>query len=208
MKHLLYLSLLAVSVTITASMVSCTGNADSQAIQADTIAATDTLQSTPLTAIDNYLTDSIGKRYGSGEVCIPVGIVIAEEASDTTDIRVWGSWEVYNYNVSGDTLVCVSGGHHPGLMHVAKSADGTYRVTAFDAVGDGSSYEPTARKIFGDKYKQFAAIYADNVQRDEVRRVTTADYVKQHNLSVTMIKDYGWDPIALFDSTTTNAQQQ
>ena len=42
----------------------------------------------------------------------------------------------------------VSGGSHPGCMHVKKAGDG-FEVFQFDAVGDGSDFTPTAKAIFG-----------------------------------------------------------
>ena len=108
---------------------------------------------TYMAAIDRYLIDSIASQYSQGDVCIPFTMLVDADASDSTDIKVWGTFWVDNYTIAGDTLKTVSGGSHPGLMHVAKTSDG-YRVTSFDAVGDGASFDPTARQIFGDKFEE------------------------------------------------------
>ena len=43
------------------------------------------------------------------------------DESDSADVRVWGDFWVFNYNISGDTLKTVSGGDHPGLFHLVKT---------------------------------------------------------------------------------------
>lgn len=146
---------------------------------------------TYLTAIDRFLTDSIGVQYAPGEVCIPSWTVIGVDDSDSTDIRVWGDYWVFNYKVAGDTLKCVSGGNHPGLMHVQQQGE-HFAVTAFDAVGDGSTFLPTAKRIFGDRFEAFNKVNSDENQREQVRATAIAEYVRAHSLSVTMYQDYGW----------------
>ena len=96
---------------------------------------------TYMTAVDRFLVEKKGSQYYKGEdslevVCIPCGTVVAADENDSTDIKVWGNFEVYNYLQSGDTLKTVSGGSHPGLMHVKKS-NGHFEVTSFEAVEDG-----------------------------------------------------------------------
>lgn len=162
--------------------------------------AVDSLAQTPpdtyLTAIDRYLVDSLGTRYTPGEVCIPQRLVVAVDESDSTDIRVWGDFWVFNYTVSGDTLKTTSGGNHPGLMHVSKTATG-FEVTAFDAVGDGSSYDPTARRIFGEHYEAFAKVQSDDKLREQDRAAAIAEWVKQRQIPVTMYQDFGWPAVPL-----------
>ena len=76
-------------------------------------------------------------------------------------------------------------------MHVGRTDEG-FVVTAFDQVEDGSRYQPTARKIFGDKYDAFVAISSDDVAREELRAKGLAEYVKRQGLSATMYQDFGW----------------
>ena len=98
---------------------------------------------------------------------------------------------MFNYNQVGDTLKCVSGGSHPGLMHIRQTEKG-FEVTAFDRVEDGSNYLPTAKKIFGDKFDAFQAINSDEQKREKQRAEVLADYVKKHGLTATLYQDYGW----------------
>ena len=91
----------------------------------------------PLTivdVVDNYLVEEFGKQYAQADVCIPLSTVIATDESDEQDIKVWGDFWVFNYQIAGDTLKTASGGSHPGLIHMKKTDKG-YEVTGFDQVG-------------------------------------------------------------------------
>lgn len=151
---------------------------------------------TCFTAIDDYLVNQIGKDYSQGDVCVPCVYVVSMDESNPDDILVWGDFWVFNYEQSGDTLKTVSGGSHPGLMHVKKTENG-FEVTSFDAVADGADNLPTAKKIFGEKFDAFQEINNDQVRREEKRMQITADYVKKHNLSAKLLQDFGWPAVEL-----------
>ena len=153
-------------------------------------------EETLLSAIDRYMVNEIGKHYSQGDVCIPCVTIIGTDESNNDDIKVWGDFWVFNYNQVGDTLKTVSGGDHPGLMHVKKTEEG-YEVIAFNAVVDGAGNLESAKKIFGEKYDAFHAINSDDKKREENRMHIITDYVKKHQLPVTMYQDYGWPVIAL-----------
>ena len=148
-------------------------------------------ETTYFPAIDRYLTDSIGSKYAKGEHCVPIHSIVRVDERNSEDILVWGDFWVFNYNQSGDTLKCVSGGSHPGLMHIRQTAKG-FEVTAFDQVEDGSSYLPTAKKIFGDKFNAFKVINSDEKARERLRAEGLATYAKKNGLAVTLYQDYGW----------------
>ena len=142
-------------------------------------------------AIDRYLTDSIGSKYAKGEHCVPIHSIVRVDERDAEDIKVWGDFWVFNYNQVGDTLECVSGGSHPGLLHIRQTEKG-FEVTAFDQVEDGSRYLPTAKKIFGDKFNSFKTINSDEKNRERLRAEGLATYVKKNGIAATKYKDYGW----------------
>ena len=142
-------------------------------------------------AIDRYLVDEIGKQYAKGEHCVPFHHIVAVDERNADDILIWGDFWVFNYNQVGDTLKCVAGGSHPGLMHVAQTENG-FEVKAFEQVEDGSNFIPSAKKIFGDKYDAFQAINSDEKNREILRAEVLGNYVKNHGLSVTLYQDYGW----------------
>ena len=165
---------------------------DSQVPETDSsISETDQIEINYFPAIDRYLTNSIGSMYAKGEHCVPIHSIVRVDERDTEDIKVWGDFWVFNYNLVGDTLECVSGGSHPGLLHIRQTEKG-FEVTAFDQVEDGSRYLPTAKKIFGDKFNSFKIINSDEMNRERLRAEGLATYVKNNNIAATKYKDYGW----------------
>lgn len=148
-------------------------------------------EQTCLTAVENYMVDTLGSRYAEAEICIPYANIVKVDETNADDILVWGDFWVFNYDLSGDTLKTVSGGSHPGLMHVKKTDNG-FEVTSFDAVVDGAGNLESAKKIFGENYDAFHAINSDEVKREENRLRTTAEYVKKHDIKATLCQDYGW----------------
>ena len=148
-------------------------------------------ENTYLSAIDRYLVEEIGKHYAQGEHCVPIHNVVAIDESNAEDILVWGDFWVFNYNQVGDTLKCVCGGNHPGLMHVRQTDNG-FEVNSFDQVEDGSNNLPSAKRIFGDKYEAYQAINSNKEDREKLRAEGLATYVKKQGLSATTYEDYGW----------------
>ena len=75
---------------------------------------------TPIAAIERYI-DTFGSQYSQGEYCIAYSHVLAVDDANPDEILVWGDFWVENFNLEGDTLKNVSGGSHPGLMHVVRN---------------------------------------------------------------------------------------
>ena len=148
-------------------------------------------ETTYFPAIDHYLAEQIGSQYAEGEHCVPFHSIVGVDERNAEDILVWGDFWVFNYNQVGDTLKCVSGGNHPGLMHICQTNNG-YKISAFEQVEDGSRNIPSAKKIFGDKYDAFQTINSDEQKREKLRTDVLTSYVKKHNLNVSMYQDYGW----------------
>ena len=144
-----------------------------------------------IAAVYKYLVDSVGSKYTQGDICIPQATIVKTDETNSNDILVWGDFWVFNYKQVGDTLKCVSGGSHPGLLHIRQTEKG-FEVMAFDQVEDGSRYLPTAKKIFGDKYDAFQAINSDEKNRERLRAEVLATYAKKNGLAVTLYQDYGW----------------
>jgi hypothetical protein len=176
MKRILILMLCCIAV-----LGACKKNADN---------ASQAQEDTYLTAVDKYMTE-IGSYYAPGEYTIPYAQVVAVEEADPENILVYGDFRVENYNQAGDTLKTVSGGSHPGLMHVSKTEDG-YAVTQFYPVGDGADFEPTAKIIFDEYFDAFMAIQSDDAARKATREKAIADYVTAHSIPVSYYQDFGW----------------
>ncbi|MBQ7213506.1 MAG: hypothetical protein IJS25_03120 [Bacteroidales bacterium] len=167
------------------------GNADAQ-VSADKPMNE---KETYLSAICRYMTE-IGTEYAQGEYCIPYFLIVAADTASRDDIRVWGDFWVENYNLSGDTLKTVSGGSHPGCMHVKKTGD-KYAVTQFDAVGDGSAFTSTAKAIFGDHYDALIALSANDDAKKAARTKSIIDYASANDLRVSCYQDFGWPAVKL-----------
>ena len=202
MNKTLKMWMMAVILICSTSMVGC-GNKNAK--QPETKVQTETKaqtvaevkkESTCLTAVDDYLVNEIGQNYSQGDVCIPCAFVVNADESNMDDILVWGDFWVFNFDIAGDTLKCVSGGDHPGLMHVKKTENG-FEVTSFDAVADGADNMPSAKGIFGDKYDAFWEFNSNQEKREEGRLRTIAEYVKKHKLPVKLLQDYGWPAVEL-----------
>jgi hypothetical protein len=147
-------------------------------------------------AVEDYLVNVIGKQYAEAEYCIPCPIIISTDEGNKEDVLIWGDFWVFNYDQSGDTLKTVSGGDHPGLMHLKKTDNG-FEVTNFEAVEDGAGNMESAKRIFGDNFEVFSELNSNQEKREDIRLRFTADYVKKHNLAVKMVQDYGWPAVAL-----------
>ncbi|MCR4908907.1 MAG: hypothetical protein K5985_08745 [Lachnospiraceae bacterium] len=145
-----------------------------------------------------YLIDEFGPDYEKDDVTIPCPVIIEMDESDKDDIKVWGDFWVFNYDLNGDVLENTSGGSYPGLIHIKSTDDSNgYEVTDIELVGDGSEYEPTAKKIFGKYYDEFINSSSDGEKRDALRAQIIANYAAANNLKITAFKDYGWDPVSL-----------
>ena len=148
-------------------------------------------------AIERYLVETIAPNYAQAEISIPNVAIIGVDESNTEDIQVWGDFWVFNYNVSGDTLKTVSGGNHPGLIHLRKIGK-EYEVTSIDEVADGAGNLESAKKIFGDKFEKFQATNSDESLREQSRQEDIKEYVQKSGLKVSMYQDYGWPPVKLY----------
>lgn len=148
-------------------------------------------------AVFKYLVDEVSKDFEKADVCIPTVNIVYINPTNPDDVIAAGDFWVYNYNINGDTLENVSGGNVPGVMHLAKDGE-SYTVTSFDKVEDGANFEPSARELFGEDYDTFMEVYSDSDTRDELRKITTSNYVKANDLPVTQYQDYGWDPVELY----------
>ncbi len=153
----------------------------------------------------DYIISEFGQGYymEDGAVTIPSPCIIAEDESNKEDIKVWGDFWVFNYKLNGDILENISGGSHPGCIHL-KSTDAGYEVVSVDEVADGADYEPTAKKIFGKYYKDLVKSGEDQEGRKATRAQIIANYAAANNLNISAYQDYGWDPVTLPEENIDN----
>ena len=151
----------------------------------------------------DYLIKELGKDYEPSDVGIPCPIIIAEDESDKNDIKIWGNFWYYTYELNGDTLETKAGGSYPGLIHI-KYTDEGYEVTGMEVVGDGSDFDPTSREIFGDHYNEFIMSNANSEGNEQTRAQIIANYVAANDLPITQYQDFGWDPVKLPEENIDN----
>lgn len=145
---------------------------------------------TYLAAVCQWIVEGAGAEYPRAPVTIPCPLIVEADDSDPQDILIWGNFWVFRYKPVGTTLLTVSGGEQPGLLHL-RSADGSCAVYEAERVGDGSQYAEDMKRIFGAG--RLKAL--DAIDRETVRAQYISDYVLQNGLPFTQYQDYGWDPV-------------
>ena len=160
-------------------------------------------------AISEYLVSEIGEHYLKGELCVPALMIVSEmneedsrcasedEGDNTASLCfVWGDFWVLWYNAAGDTLKCVSGGNHSGLMTLEKK-DGNYKVLSFEQTVDGAGNEASAKRIFGEHYDIYQNMHSNEQVREAVRKEQLGEYVQQNGLSYHFYQDYSWPAVKI-----------
>ncbi len=150
-------------------------------------------------AVCRYIVDEYASDYERADVSIPCPVIVDIDEGDPDDIRVYGDFWIFNYDLKGTTLMMKSGGSYPGVMHLEPADYDEFKVTKVETVEDGEGWNASARKIFGDRYDAFMKLEdtAGVDEREKVRAEIIADYVRDNNLSITRYKDYGWDAVKL-----------
>ena len=159
-------------------------------------ASGEVVETTYFPAIERYLADTVGAAYAPAPYSIPSYTIVRVDERKSDDILVWGDFWVFNYKLCGDTLVTVSGGNHPGLLHIRQTDTG-FEVTGFDQVADGAGNTESAKEIFGKKYDVFRDLNGDEKKREQRRALLIARYAAQHHLAASCYQDYGWPAVAL-----------
>ena len=143
-----------------------------------------------------YLIDEYADYYPAADVSIPCPVIVYEDDSDRSDIKIYGNFWIFNYDLNGEILECKSGGSYPGCIHV-KSTEAGYEIISADVVADGSEFTESAKEIFGEHYDAFMKKGEDEKYREELRAQIIANYVFDKGLNISSYQDYGWDPVSL-----------
>lgn len=144
-------------------------------------------------SVYQYIVQEYASQYEAADVSIPYVNEIEVDMSNRDDILMYGDFWIYNYNLEGDTLKCVSGGAYPGVIHLNADFD----VVSMDVVEDGSNFTESAKKLFGDHYDKFMEVESDAEAREQIRAQIIANYVAANELPITKYQDEGWNPISL-----------
>lgn len=150
-------------------------------------------------AIYNYMKAEYIEMFGDeSQIYIPAYIIYQEvDAGD--EYLVFGNFYVHGYKLTGNVLESVSGAAMPGCAHLKRNGDG-FEVINIEFAGDGEYYDLDIKEFTKD-YPEVYDMYFDyQPERDkEIREEYIRMYVTDNNLSVEYYKDYGWDPIKIFE---------
>ena len=121
---------------------------------------------------------------------------------DDTHTDVYGSFWILKYTLEGRTLVCVSGGEEPGIMHL-ELADQGWTVASVETSGDGDDYTADIiRFCNGDKELEAAYFGSADAQQDPLKAVRTQfirEYVEANQLPIDSYQDPYWDAVPLYE---------
>lgn len=135
---------------------------------------------------------------GQGAALIPTPYVVKVDDSDKNDIKVYGDFYIYGYDMNGTIFNCKNAGSYPGCYHLQEK-DGKVSFVSKEIAEDGSNNYSSLLKICGNDEDLVKTIYSV-VENDKEK--TRIEYVKMYananNLRVYGIKDFGW-PIILFN---------
>ena len=126
------------------------------------------------------------------------GFVIYKEVEKDGEYLVFGNFWTYGYQLNGNMLEACNGGEMPACFHLKATDDG-YDVIRVDRAGDGADYMADI-EAFTKDYPGLADMYSHNDEsRVEGMKEYVRMYVTDNQLDVKYVKEYGWDPILIFE---------
>nr|MBQ8253393.1 hypothetical protein [Lachnospiraceae bacterium]MBQ8253827.1 hypothetical protein [Lachnospiraceae bacterium] len=137
--------------------------------------------------------------YGYGEQVVIPGYVIHKEVQKDDELLVFGNFYEYGYQLMGNVIECTSGGEKPACFRLRETPEG-YEVVSVEVAGDGAEYDRKIRE-FTEGYPGVYELFfsGDPYACDNAKKEFVSMYVKDNNLDVKYVKDYGWDPVPLFE---------
>ena len=142
----------------------------------------------------NVILADAAQNYEPADVTIPVPCIFQVDGSDEEDIKVWGSFQVYNYELDGTTLAVVNGGNTPGLMHMMATPDG-YACTSFEQLLTEDAEE--LDRITGGS-EEIKALFSGYEEYAELLRLSLIkDYVDANGLAIDSVRNMDGEVILL-----------
>lgn len=152
-----------------------------------------------IAAIWAYRKEEALNSYGFEDQVVLPGYVIYKEVQTDEELLVFGNFYEYGYQKMGNVLEGTSGGEMPACFHLKETPEG-YEVISVDVTGDGAMYDEGIRAFtegYPDVYEMFFA--GDPNEREAAMKEYVSMYVKGNNLDIKYLKEYGWDPVPLFE---------
>lgn len=133
-----------------------------------------------------------------GAVEIPSPYIVKRDLDDKNDIKFYGNFWIYGYEMYGTVFNTKNGSSNPGCYHL-KDEDGKITVVSKEFAEDGSKNWESLVKICGGDESLAKKIYGSTNDESEKLRLEYAKmYAKENKLKFSGIKDYGW-PVILLD---------
>ena len=160
-----------------------------------------------LKSICDDMIKTLGDQFlPDNEKCveIPTPYIVKVDDTNKDDIKVYGDFYIFGYNLDGTVFVNKNGGSFPGCYHL-KDDNGVISVVSKEIAEDGSKFMSSLTKICGNDEelaKQVTAAGSGD-DKDDKRVEYVRMYGLNNGINITAIKDYGW-PIIIFDSAQNN----
>lgn len=156
-------------------------------------------------SISQFLIENtFGESEADLQICVPT--VVKVDDSNPGDVKVWGEYMVYAYQLVNTTLQGTSGGSYGGVAHIDATGE-SLLVTGIDFLEDGSDFDPSFKKLFDTKELQDAYLEAcDN--RDQYQAQALSYYINQNGLYITQYQQYGWPPVSIPNAPPTREEDQ
>ncbi|MCM1283298.1 MAG: hypothetical protein NC180_07340 [Muribaculaceae bacterium] len=134
-------------------------------------------------------------------VFIPAPQIFAV-VEDGDDRLVFCMFSIYGYYRNGNTLNCDSGGRGPARIRLTPGENGAYTVTEHIHAQDGGGYMESIEE-FCEPYSVSPDIfnYTETFEADDkqLRKEMIQMYAKDNGLDIKYYKDYGWDPVPVWE---------
>ena len=149
-----------------------------------------------IAAICEYFADDALRHAEHGELWIP-GFEIYHKAEKSGELLVFGNFSSHGYKKNGNMMEVASGGGMAACFHLEKSADG-YEVKSADVARDGSFHAKDIKEFTKGYFGLYQKYMNGGENRRECMKEYMAMYVRNNNLDVKYIKEYGWNPYGIF----------
>lgn len=148
--------------------------------------------------------NSFGDEAADLNICVPV--VLKMDDSDPKDVKLWGEYMIYKYQLMKTSLIEEGGGSFGGVVHL-DTTGGSPLVKDFDFLEDGAGYDASVDKLFGKEGLKDAYLEAcDN--RDQYLAEALANYINKNGLYITQYQSNGWAPVPVLNAPPTRDEDQ
>ena len=155
-------------------------------------------------AVANYSAENSSQYWDHDVECvaIPAPVILKTVMIDDAHADVYGNFWCMKYMLEDRTLVCISGGEAPGIMHL-ELVDQVWTVASVETAGDGEDYAADIKRFCnGDKELEAAYFNATDAQQEPLKGVRTQfirEYVEANQLQIDSYQDPYWDAVPLFE---------